>query len=198
MSSRLRENQSVGADELLEIAGTLPTSVEPELLKELAIDATSLDWDKAAGVMLTAETRRITFAIRVARQGGKPPDPPRNLRSLAKTLRHGHCVLPRGRSDPVYRGVHGKNCRGTRYVVHSSRTENSRAGSRQARHADRSNFTLGKSIRRLKGRHSTQSRRRTPQSKPVSASARKSDGRIASSRTNPQGTAIAEYKVAHA
>ncbi len=52
ISSRLRENQSIGDDELREVAGTLPVCVEPEVLKELAIDATSLDWDKATGVLL--------------------------------------------------------------------------------------------------------------------------------------------------
>lgn len=52
MSTRLRENQPVDDDEVREVASILPVSVKPELLKDLAIDATALDWNTATGALL--------------------------------------------------------------------------------------------------------------------------------------------------
>ncbi|MBK7044864.1 MAG: hypothetical protein IPH50_15035 [Rhodanobacteraceae bacterium] len=192
MSSRLRENQSVGADELLEIAGTLPTSVEPELLKELAIDATSLDWDKAAGVLLLPKLdgSHSPFAL-PAKENLRPAKEPSVLGEdfcgtvIAYYREVGQILFADGSMGKIVAGQDtscirpGQKIRGP--VLDKRGTLTFRIFAGQIHPSPER--PLFNAVSEEDASIAS-----------VSASARKSDGRIASSQTKPQGTTIAEYK----
>jgi hypothetical protein len=81
MVTRLRENRAVEDDEVRTAIGDLPICVEPEVIKELSVDATSLNWRTAAGVLLLPKLDGSISPLAVpATEGLRPAKEPSVLK----------------------------------------------------------------------------------------------------------------------